>query len=103
MATLDKNPAPGDWSFTNWSGKGYDRQAEQIKAFDEAGELIRFQRYDGYAMYRVASRQPLVLQHIPYGDAYEVEPALIRGLLLEEVDAMLEQMAGYRRLFAGRR
>ena len=73
-----------------WSGKDNDL----------VGEIIRWQRADGYAEYMIANTEPLRLIHLEMDDAYEVEPALIRGLTLEDVTAMVEQERRIRTLFA---
>ena len=75
-----------------WSGKDDDL----------VGEIIRFQRGDGYAEYMIAKTEPLELIHLEAGDAWEVEPALIRGLNLADVSDMVERERRIRDLFARR-
>lgn len=41
----------------------------------ESGKIIRFQVADGYAQYMVVSMKPLVLVHIPVGDAWQFQYA----------------------------
>ncbi len=45
---------------------------------------------DGYAVYRVSSDYPLVLQHVTIGDAYAVPAAHIRGLQVEDIKTSLD-------------
>jgi len=51
------------------------------------GRLARFQINDGYAVYRVESKNPLILQHVPIFDGYRILPATMRGLLLKDLKA----------------
>lgn len=64
------------------------------------GKIIRWQRADGYASYMVWQTKPLQLIHLQLGDAYSVEEALIRGLRLADVRAMIEREDRLRALFA---
>lgn len=64
------------------------------------GGIIRFQIADGYAFYRIAKAKPLCLEHIPWMDGYEVDPALIRGLRLADVQSMLRHEKALHALFA---
>jgi hypothetical protein len=65
------------------------------------GELLRWPRGDGYALYMVWDINPLTLIWIEIGDAWSVEAALIRGLTLTEVRAMVRSEQSLRALFAG--
>lgn len=91
---LDPNPYPGDWE--NWNWKKADIMLNKIPA----DKIIRFPRADGYALYFVKSVNPLVLQHIPYGDAWTIPDAHIRGLRSSEVQSMLDREKALRELFA---
>lgn len=53
------------------------------------GGLISFPVADGMAFYLVISASPLMVAHIPYGDAYMVNPILIRGLRADDVRRQL--------------
>lgn len=66
------------------------------------GGVLQFPRADGYATYLVTKEKPLTVQHIPYMDAWTVEPALIRGLTKADVLEMLGWRASLSRLFAER-
>lgn len=60
------------------------------------GEVVKWGRADGYAVYMVYNVKPLQLIHLAIGDAYQVEDALIRGLRPSDV----EQMIRYNNLVA---
>jgi len=64
------------------------------------GEVVRWQRADGYACYMVWSTSPLALIHLELGDAYSVEAPLLRGLRLADIRDMVEQQNRIRALFA---
>lgn len=66
------------------------------------GALLFFAYADSYAIYRVVSEKPLKLQHIPYGDAWHVGDVMIRGLRLEDVQAMVSRERNLRLLFKQR-
>ena len=56
---------------------------------------------DGRAMYYVRSERPLVLAHIPIGDAYQAPGAHIRGLRLADIRAFRDANARIARIFGG--
>lgn len=66
-----------------------------------AGEIVAWQRADGYARYMILSEKPLVLVHVATCDAYQIEAALIRGLRLSDVRAMVKRDEAMRKLFSG--
>ena len=55
------------------------------------GEIVRWQRGDGYAQYMVGEipRGETFLVHIPLHDAWSVEDALIRGLRKTDIKQMI--------------
>jgi hypothetical protein len=63
------------------------------------GEILRWQRADGYAVYMVVKQKPLTLAHVGVGDAYSIEPALIRGLNLADVREMVIRERKIREMF----
>lgn len=67
------------------------------------GSLLRWPRADGQAVYVVLEEKPLAVAHVPIGDAWSVEPALIRGLRIAEVRDMVRRDAAMSRLFGGPR
>jgi hypothetical protein len=64
------------------------------------GEVIRWPRGDGYALYMVWSTRPLELVWIEVGDAWSVEDALIRGTTIADVRAKVKMERSRRALFA---
>jgi hypothetical protein len=69
---------------------------------DTVGEVLRWPRADSHAEYMVVSESPLKLIHMSICDAWTIEPALIRGLRLTDVRAMVERERAMRELFASR-
>jgi len=49
------------------------------------GRTLSFGVADGSAIYVIKKEKPLQLEHLPYGDAYRVSAAHIRGLRLADV------------------
>lgn len=107
MAKLSPKPAAGNWQLDhkNWREdiKRIDQmfdvlqaESDKLKPSEIVSGLIRWGRGDGYALYRVCKDKPLTLEHVPFGDAWTVEAALIRGLNRQDVLEML----GMRRLFS---
>lgn len=66
------------------------------------GEILRWQRGDGYANYMVWNIRPLELIWLESGDAWSVEEALIRGLNLNDVKGMVERDSRMREIFGGK-
>jgi len=92
MAQLHAQPYPGDWSFHSSSDlAAYFRRVDKLLAEIPPDRLIHFPVADGHAIYFIHSERPLVLQHVPYGDAYRADPILIRGLRLSDVKLRVKQ------------
>jgi hypothetical protein len=64
------------------------------------GEIIRWPRGAGDALYMVWDTRPLSLVWVKIGDAWSVEDALIRGTTLADVRLKVEQGRRMRALFA---
>jgi hypothetical protein len=80
--------------------KAVDALFEKAEAIPEGvieGAILKFPVADGYALYLVTkdSKRGVELKHIPYGDAWQVHPALIRGLTRKDI---VRQVEGERRL-----
>lgn len=110
MALLtDDFPLPEmEYSLADWSTAPHEVEFKRL--LDESanlpegeivGYLCRWQRGDGYAYYRVTAERPLTLQLVPYGDAWTVEDALIRGLTVEDVRDRQRRDIRFRALFGG--
>ena len=63
------------------------------------GALLKWQRADGYAQYIVTADRPLTIAHIPFGDAWTIEPALIRGLTRADIVEQLRRDKAMHDLF----
>lgn len=95
---------------TDYSGEWREREQRAISAVqkvvrethkgDLVGEILRWQRADGYAQYMVVCQKPLILAHLAIGDAYQVESPLIRGLTLTDVREMVEREHRIKELFS---
>ena len=66
-----------------------------------AGKEVAWPRGDGYARYLVAKAEPLQLIHLAVGDAWKVEEALIRGLRLDDLEALIARREAIESIFAG--
>lgn len=122
MARLSSTIPPGHWK--EWgdgveltcSCKNFnehmDKEDESLRVLQEeselvdtdgdiTGALVYFPVADGKAIYRVQSFSLLVLQHVPFGDAYMIPMAHIRGLVLSDIRRMLSFDAFFRSLPAG--
>ena len=114
MASLKPALPPGHWK-KSWSIRNYieidpsgqmaDKQADHqcqsynehmgkegasLKALDPE-KLWSTPVADGEAYYLVNSQRPLILIHVPYGDAYRASEPLIRGLKLSDMDAEIKR------------
>ena len=89
MAKLLKTQVKGHWDTQIYrGGQGCDCEdfsdcwEKEQAELDEIGRdnIMSFPVADGSAMYKVVKEKPLTLAHIPYGDAYQIPYAHIRGL-----------------------
>lgn len=113
MATLARTPYPlpdFDWSRgieNDPQAAAYDELVEVSRNLPDGeyvGGLIQFPYADGYAIYRVVSIEPrVVLQHVPFGDAWQADPSTIRGLRAADVRARVDRQRAGRSLFGSRR
>jgi hypothetical protein len=71
-----------------------------LETNDPIGFIMSFSVADGKALYRVASIKPLSLEHVPYGDAYQVPPAMIRGINITEVRQAMERARIWDKIFS---
>jgi hypothetical protein len=78
--------------------KDWKRTEKGMKKVEKQYDILAFGVADGHALYGVYSYKPLQLFHIPYGDAYHVDPALIRGLTARDVR---ERVRGQKKMFGG--
>jgi hypothetical protein len=71
--------------------------AERGYTGKNAGEIIQFPVADGYAQYMVASMRPLMLVHLPLGDAWDWQFAHL--LTAKEVQQKIDQRKALNELF----
>lgn len=85
MAKLLAKPYPGEFGFRpgETSAEYFSRTGELEKAIPW-DRVMTFPVADGRACYLVVSEKPFTLQHIPVGDAWQIDYAHIRGLRLED-------------------
>lgn len=67
------------------------------------GAVVSFPYADGSAMYLVQKVRPLTLQHIPYGDAWQIPAAHMRGLTLEDIQQNIARTRGLKAMFSQRK
>jgi len=105
MAKLDKNPCPGPWNepyqidgdwMARWKNEQaalakLERQADALPEGEVVGAVLHFPVADGSACYLVTKARPLTVQHIPFGDAWHADPALLRGLNLTDVKQRIKR------------
>lgn len=63
------------------------------------GEMLRWQRGDGYAVYMVWREKPLQIFRVEIGDAWQIEASTIRGLTLRDAKEMVAREKSLRALF----
>lgn len=114
MAKLSADPIPGFEQQTGESFSEYltrtnhllqdlqDKEAA-LPEGQYVGAILQFPRADGYAMYLVQKLRPLTLQHIPFGDAWQIPDAHLRGLNLDDVKEQVARNKGMRSMFARKR
>lgn len=91
-------PMPNYNEFHDWN--------KYVKACDDAlsaipkDRLYHYPYADGQAYYYVVSFTPLVLQHIPYMDAWKLPEAHLRGLRLKDIDACIKRDVSIKKLFS---
>lgn len=79
-----------------------ERISDNLPPGEVVGALLDFSVADGKALYVVvaASARSVSIAHVPFGDNYQVDPALIRGLTKKDVLWRLEQRKRFRALWA---
>lgn len=93
----------GDWGkYRDWFDEQLKAHTKPVKSTDAdlTGALLQWQRADGYAYYVVTKNKPLTISHLPLGDAWTVEAALIRGLTEADVREQLRRREAWEALAA---
>jgi hypothetical protein len=90
---------PGDWDKrVDETFDAYMKRTEdQLEVL--SGKIIKFPVADGYAIYHVLSVSPVRLEHVPYGDAWQIPSAHIRGLTPVDIQRLLDKEANLHKLF----
>lgn len=114
MARLDSKVAKGDWVWHEGedSVKYFERTEKLLQDLIEksnnvpdgkvTGIIVKFPVADGYAFYRVSREKPLTLQHIPFGDGWQIPIAHIRGLRKADIIEMHRNALAVKKLFAAK-
>lgn len=102
MARLHRDPWPG---FEHRDGEKLDdyirRTDALLKEVSEKHTVLNFPMADGAALYAVVSESPLVVRHVPHGDAWHAAAATIRGLTMRDVEAQRRRDAAFRSMQDG--
>jgi len=112
MARLHSSPYTYKGQGAGFSMASMDEQDAELRRMQAAadalpegtlvGKIVDFSVADGRAMYLVKSESPLVLQHIPFFDAYRVSPAHIRGLRIDDIRTLVRGQSMMKSMFAKR-
>lgn len=65
--------------------KELEEKSDSLPPGQLVGKIISFPVADGAALYRVEKVRPLSLSLIPYGDAYQIPSAHMKGLSLLDI------------------
>lgn len=78
-----------------------ERISDNLAPGEVVGALLDFVVADGKALYVVvaATARSVSVAHVPFGDNYQVDPALIRGLTKKDVLQRLEQRRRFHALW----
>lgn len=101
MAKLHPDFYPGEWE--KLPDENFDAYLSRADALFESipkNRLVSFPYADGHAFYFVFSTKPLVLQSIPYADAWQVPDPMIRGLRLADVKQETARQVRMREIFS---
>lgn len=103
MAKLHSKPYPGNWEkLPGEDFKAYLSRSDTLFDAIPADKVVSFPYADGHAHYYVFSTKPLVLQSIPYLDAWQVSAAMIRGLRLSDIEIETARRNKLRSMFSDR-
>lgn len=94
--SLDLSVRTGNWR-EDFQAEVHALEALQAKADEAArrgelrGTIFQSQIADGYAYYIVTKERPFTLQHISFGDSWQVPWYVIDGLTAKNMRALNEQ------------
>lgn len=108
MAVLDPTPYPlpplGPYRSDRFEAheQAFNELRERSQALPDGevvGALLSWPVADGHACYVVTGAEPLTVQHVPFLDAWTVDPILIKGLDADDVRSMLARQRALDALF----
>ena len=79
----------------SWESR-HQLEEEAMELIEKRTTIVRQQVADSYACYEVVQRNPLQLRWIPYCDAWEADPAWLRGLNLSDIERSEQWEARFR-------
>jgi hypothetical protein len=92
---------PGDWKYKDGeSWEDYDARCKAMLDAIPKDKILRFPIADGQALYFIEKMKPLTLQHIPYGDAWHIPGAHMKGLTAADAERMIDWGQKMSALFA---
>ena len=113
MAKLANTPFPGDWEidYDKPIDDEFKRTDKMLQALMDnqptpdsktlVGAVLMFPVADGKAIYVVTRDSPLTIAWIPYGDAWQVDACMVRGINKDDVRQHLKRHAMCKELFGG--
>ena len=94
-----------DWDYRNW--EKHEAMLDKLQTVSNSlpegevvGAVLHWPVADGSAFYTVLKEKPLTVAHIPYGDQYQVDKIMIRGLNKADVLDMLASGKRFKAIFA---
>jgi hypothetical protein len=79
----------------------YIEKSEEALANIPADKLYQETYADGYAYYKVLSFKPLILQHVPFLDAWSLPARTIRGLTVADVKTNINMRISFEKMMEG--
>jgi len=109
VAKVLKKSVPGHWDKHRYGGDGcsssytecYELEKSDMETIEMGAEVMHFPVADGQAYYMVVKEQPLTLAWIPYGDAWQLPDAHLRGLNHRDLVNQREYDMRMKELFKG--
>lgn len=87
-----------DFAAKDWNQTEHERAmtallnaSKSLERGQVIGKMLTWPVADGQAWYLVTKEDPLTVQHVPYSDAWTVDPIFIRGLRRSDVLEMQER------------
>lgn len=98
------------WDFNCSVEENFEKEQSFIKVLKDychdkgskskyTGKILRWGVADGYAQYMVFSLKPLVLIHLPIGDAWHMDACLLRNLKMKDVKELIDSQERLAKFF----